>query len=180
LQNGSPNRNGGRHRCQPPSAPSLDPPVFASLTVRRPSATRSWLTRSGVASSIWSCPKAGSETFCGPSWAGTLRVACPQGEPRTARGNANSSGASSGGPTWNLRSSSSPSGADRSFRHQPHLLAVAGFPGRRELPPRSQLEPAKLFRVGEAKNANLHLWITGISCTTRRVGNKSAIGRLFG
>jgi hypothetical protein len=74
--------------------------VFASLTTRRPSATRSWLTRSGVAFSIWSYPKVGSETFRGPSWAGTLRVACPQGEPRTARGNANSSGASSGGPTW--------------------------------------------------------------------------------
>jgi len=74
--------------------------VFASLTTRRPSATRSWLTRSGVASSNWSYPRVGSETFRGPSWVGTLRVACPQGEPRTARGNANSSGASSGGPTW--------------------------------------------------------------------------------
>jgi hypothetical protein len=80
MRDSGPNRNGGRHRCQPPSAPSLDPPVFASLTVRKPSATRSWLTSSGVASSFWSYPKVGSETFCGPSWVGTSASLAPQGE----------------------------------------------------------------------------------------------------
>ena len=64
--------------------------------------------------------------------------------------------------------SSSPSGGDRSFRHLPHLLAVAGFPGRRELPSRSQLEPAKLFRVAQREKSSLCLWITWISRITRK------------
>ncbi len=133
------NRNGGRHCCQPPSAPTLDLPVFASLTVRRPSATRSWLTRSGVASGTWSCPKAGSSSFCGPSWIGPLPRRLPPGGAANCVRKTNSSGASSGGPTWNLRSSSSPSGGDRSFRRLPHHLAVAGLPGRRGLPSRSPM-----------------------------------------
>ena len=69
--------------------------------------------------------------------------------------------------------SSSPSGGDRSFRHLPHLLAVAGLPMRRELPSRSPMQAALLFRVGEAKKTSLCLWITGISCTTRRKRNES-------
>ncbi len=157
-----PNRNGGRHCCQPPSAPSLDLPVFASLTVRRPSATRSWLTSSGVASSFWSYPKAGSETFCGPSWVGTSASPAPRGSRELPEALPTLPAPL---PVVRLgpKPSSSPSGGDRSFRHLPHLLAVAGLLGRRELPSRSQLEPAKLFRVGKAKNASHCLWITGIS-----------------
>ena len=41
----------------------------------------------------------------------------------------------------------SPAGGDRSFRHSPPLLAVAGLPVRRGLPSRSQLEPALRIRV---------------------------------
>jgi hypothetical protein len=145
----------------------MDLPVFASLVRFRSPAYRSWLTSSGVASSSWSCPKAGSETFRGPSWVGTLRVACFPRETACRDRKSNSSGASSGGPTWNLRSSSSPSGGDRSFRRLPPLLAVAGLPVRRGLPSRSRVEPAKLFRVGEAKNEASSLWITGISGVSR-------------
>ena len=145
----------------------MDLPVFASLTVRRPSATRSWLTRSGVASSIWSCPKAGSETFRGPSWVGTLRVACSPGGAACRDRKTNSSGASSGGPTWNLRSSSSPSGGDRSFRHLPHLLAVAGLPGRRGLPSRSPIPYEPRAESLKAESAAPCLWIVGISRISR-------------
>ena len=157
-----PNRNGGRHCCQPPSAPSLDLPVFASQTVRRPSATRSWLTSSGVASSFWSYPKVGSETFCGPSWVGTSASLAPRGSRKLPEALPTLPAPL---PVVRLgpKPSSSPSGGDRSFRHLPHLLAVAGLLVRRELPSRSQLEPAKLFRVGKAKNASHCLWITGIS-----------------
>ena len=166
-----PNRNGGRHCCQPPSAPSLDLPVFASQTVRRPSATRSWLTSSGVASSFWSYPKVGSETFCGPSWVGTSASLAPRGSRKLPEALPTLPAPL---PVVRLgpKPSSSPSGGDRSFRHLPHLLAVAGLLVRRELPSRSQLEPAKLFRVGKAKNASHCLWITGIS----RISWKNRVG----
>jgi hypothetical protein len=60
-----------------------------------------------------------------------LRVACPQGEPRTATGRPTLPAPL---PVVRLgpKPSSSPSGGDRSFRHLPHLLAVAGLPVRRE------------------------------------------------
>ena len=150
MQNGSPNRNGGRHRCQPPSAPSLDPPVFASLTVRRPSATRSWLTSSGVASSFWSYPKVGSETFCGPSWVGTSASPAPRGSRELQEATPTLPAPL---PVVRLgpRPSSSPSGGDRSFGHLPLLLAVAGLPVRRGLPSRSQIEPASSFRVAQSE-----------------------------
>ena len=78
----------------------MDLPVFASLTTRGSSALRSLLTSSGVASSFWSCPKAGSETFCGPSWANPLPRRLPPGGAANCVRKINSSGASSGGPTW--------------------------------------------------------------------------------
>src|SRR4030095_10305364 len=84
---------------------------------RRPSAPRSWLTRSGVASNrgpdrsrVLDLPR----PFLG--W--FLRVACPQGEPRTATGRPTLPAAlpvGRLGPT----PSSPPSGGDRSFRHLP-------------------------------------------------------------
>ena len=165
----APNRNGGRHRCQPPSAPSLDLPVFASQTTRRPSATRSWLTSSGVASSSWSYPRVGSWNLLRPFLGRHLRVACSPGGSRKLPEVLPTLPAPLPVVRLEPKLSSSPSGGDRSFRHLPHLLAVAGFPGRRELPSRSQLEPAKLFRVGKAKNASHCLWITGISRISRRI-----------
>ena len=166
-RNRAQNRNGGRHRCQPPSAPSLDPPVFASLTVRRPSATRSLLTSSGVASSSWSYPKVGSMNLLRPFLGQHLRVACSPGGNRELPEALPTLPAPLPVVRLEPKLSSSPSGGDRSFCHLPHLLAVAGLPLRRELPSRSQLEPAKLFRVWKAKNASLCLWITGISRISR-------------
>jgi hypothetical protein len=48
-----PNRNGGRHCCQPPLRRAKDLPVFVTLLVKSEDPTdrfRSWLTSSGVAS----------------------------------------------------------------------------------------------------------------------------------
>src|SRR5512139_2001529 len=138
----APNRNGGRHRCQPPSAPSLDLPVFASQTTRRPSATRSWLTSSGVASSSWSYPRVGSWNLLRPFLGRHLRVACSQGNRELPEALPTLPAPL---PVVRLgpKPSSSPSGGDRSFGHLPLLLAVSGLPVRRELPSRSQLEPAQ-------------------------------------
>ena len=142
-----------------------DLPVFASLVAFAPrSSILAHQLRRRFQS--WSCPKAGSETFRGPSWVGPFRVACSQGEPRTATGRPTLPAPL---PVVRLepKLSSSPSGGDRSFRRLPHLPAVAGSLGRRGLPSRSPNEPAKLFRVGKAKNTSLCLWITGISGVSR-------------
>ena len=95
----SANRNGGRHRCQPPSAPSLDLPVFASQTTRRPSATRSWLTSSGVASNRGPARRQVLD-FPRPFLGRVLPRRLPPGGAANCDRKTNSSGASSGGPTW--------------------------------------------------------------------------------
>jgi len=68
----------------------------------------------------------------------SLRVACPQGGPRTATGRPTLPAPL---PVVRLepKLSSSPSGGDRSFRHLPLLPAVAGSPKRRGLPSRSPM-----------------------------------------
>ena len=83
-------------------------------------------------------PEGWFSIFCGPSWADPFRVACSQGEPRTATGRPTLPAPL---PVVRLgpKPSSSPSGGDRSFRHLPRLLAVAGLPMRRELPSRSPM-----------------------------------------
>ena len=131
----------------------MDLPVFASLTSRSSSALRSWLTSSGVASDRG--PDRNrvldlSRPFLG--W--FLRVACPQGEPRTATGRPTLPAPL---PVVRLgpKPSSSPSGGDRSFRHLPRLLAVSGFPVRRGLPSRSQIEPAQRIRVAQSEKCGL-------------------------
>ena len=147
-----------------------DLPVFASLVAFAP---RSSILAHQLRRRFrwWSSPKAGSVIFRGPSWVGPFRVACSQGEPRTATGRPTLPAPL---PVVRLepKLSSSPSGGDRSFRHLPHLLAVAGLPLRRGLPSRSPMQAALLFRVGEAKKASHCLWITGISCTTHRKRNE--------
>ena len=152
VKNGvaGPNRNGGRHCCQPPSAPSLDPPVFASQMTRRPSATRSWLTSSGVASSSWSYPKVGSWNLLRPFLGRHLRVACSRGNRELPEALPTLPAPL---PVVRLgpKPSSSPSGGDRSFRYLPLLLAVSGLPVRREPPSRSQLEPAQRIRVAQSE-----------------------------
>ena len=77
------------------------------------------------------------------------------GKPPSAKASTSSSGASCRLVRKSLRcviaprgSSASnfipsPAGGDRSFCRPPHLLAVAGSPGRRGLPSRSQLERAQ-------------------------------------
>jgi hypothetical protein len=148
--------------------------VFASQTVRRPSSIRSWLTRSGVASDrgpdrsrVLDLPR----PFLG--WHPPRRL--PPGGSRELREVTPTLPAPLPVVRLGPKPSSSPSGGDRSFRHLPHLLSVSGLPARRGLPSRSRVEPAKLFRVGKAKNASHCLWITGISCTTRRVRNESRL-----
>ena len=76
-----------------------DLPVFASLTTRRPSAFRSLLTRSGVASNrgparrqVLDLPR--------PFLGRVLPRRLPPGGAANCVRNTNSSGASSGGPTW--------------------------------------------------------------------------------
>ena len=137
-----------------------------------PPALRSWLTSSGVASNRGPARRQVLD-FPRPFLGWILRVACPQGEPRTATGRPTLPAPL---PVVRLgpKPSSSPSGGDRSFRHLPHLLAVAGLPMRRGLPSRSPMQAALLFRVGEAKKTSPCLWITGISCTTRRKRNDNA------
>ena len=133
--------------------------MFASLTVRRPSAFRSLLTRSGVASRSWSCPKAGSRLLLRPFLGWSLRVACPQGEPRTA----------SGRPTLPAplpvvrlgpRPSSSPSGGDRFFRHLPPF-------GGGDFRPDHKFNLTRSAESHQAKNGPRGLWITWISGVTR-------------
>ena len=148
-----------------PTAPSEG---YAGQVVQVPGDLfqKSWLTSSGVASSFWSYPKVGSWNLLRPFLGRHLRVACSQGNRELPEALPTLPAPL---PVVRLepKLSSSPSGGDRSFCHLPLLLAVAGLPGRRELPSRSQLEPAKLFRVGKAKNASHCLWITGISRISR-------------
>jgi hypothetical protein len=88
-----------------------DLPVFASLTTRRPSAFRSWLTSSGVASNRGPARRQVLD-FPRPFLGWILRVACPQGEPRTATGRPTLPAPL---PVVRLgpKPSSSPSGGDR-------------------------------------------------------------------
>jgi hypothetical protein len=114
-----------------------DLPVFASLVACAP---RSSILAHQLRRRFrwWSSPKAGSVIFRGPSWVGPFRVACSQGEPRTATGRPTLPAPL---PVVRLgpKPSSSPSGGDRSFRHLPLLPAVAGSPKRRGLPSRSPM-----------------------------------------
>ena len=53
AKSASPNRNGGRHCCQPPLRRAKDLPVFVTWLIEPcglPTRSRSWLTSSGVAS----------------------------------------------------------------------------------------------------------------------------------
>jgi hypothetical protein len=89
----------------------------------------------------------------------STRLCLPGGETALVQGSTNSSGASCRLVRNSVRcvialadSSASnlipsPAGGDRSFRHSPHRLAVAGLLERRGLPSRSQLERGRGFRV---------------------------------
>ena len=99
--------------------------------------------------------------FRGPSWVDhscvPLRSSARRAsEPRRARGRSTLPAPLPGWPRrYSEELSSSPAGGDRSFRHLPHLLAVAGLPVRRGLPSRSPCDHARRFRVAEAKNVVL-------------------------
>jgi hypothetical protein len=89
----------------------------------------------------------------------STQLCLPGGETALVQGSTNSSGASCRLVRKSVRcvfapkdSSASnlipsPAGGDRSFRHSPHLPAVAGRLVRRGLPSRSQLERGRGFRV---------------------------------
>ena len=154
------NRNGGRHFCQPPSAPSegsagvrqlwrpeglllLDPgsPAQASLPRVDPN------------------PKTGSSCFRGPSWTNPLsRRLRPEGHRVRARKNG-SSGASSG---W---SNSKPKLLLIACRWRSDLLPLPseeGWDFRPDHPFLMNLAPSRSKR----KKQRSGLWITGISRIT--------------
>ena len=78
----SPNRNGGRHCCQPPLRRAKDMPVFATLAqgpVFDPGSPAQ------ASLPIVVLPGGRFSTFCGPSWIDPLRVACSRGSRELRR-----------------------------------------------------------------------------------------------
>ena len=92
-------------------------------------------------------------------WVPSTQPCLPGGETALVQGSTSSSGASCRlvrksaccviAPKGSSASSliPSPAGGDRSFRHSPNRLAVAGLLVRRGLPSRSQVQPAQRIRV---------------------------------
>jgi hypothetical protein len=151
---GAPNRNGGRHCCQPPLRRAKDLPVF--VTWPQGARFRSWLTSSGVAShqTAPSCEEPDRSTrkttrritnlslcpawpesqnrpmFRGPSWGNSYRVPLCSSRSedrwsRVARQKETSSGASPADlASIPERTSALPAGRDRTFGHLPLRLPL--------------------------------------------------------
>jgi hypothetical protein len=97
--------------------------------------------------------------------------------PRRARGRSTLPAPLPDWPRKPPKSFALPVGGDRSFRRLPlSFLPLPAFRWRRGLPSRSPMHNAPRFRVGEAKNTCLSLWITGIAGTT--VGTFVTIGKM--
>ena len=137
-----PTRNGGRHCCQPPSAPSEGSAGVRQLV--RPeglAAPRSWLTSSGVASVKWiPIRRRVPLRFRGPSWTNPLsRRLASRRKPRVAQERLALPAPLPAGPNRDRSPGSSPAGGDRTFRPVLVRPVVADEPGRLGHPSRSPI-----------------------------------------